>query len=79
MYDERVCVTARKSKGSLGSGIGSCWNQGWVQIRICMEKFGVFILKIIKGCIFDLYLKSICIYNQMHIPFYQQKVKHCRT
>ena len=44
---------------------------GWVQIRICIPKFGVFVfeLKIRKGCIFvfALYLKSICKYNQIYI------------
>ena len=47
--------------------ISSGRDQGWVQIRICISKFFVFVLKITKGRVFDLYLKNICKYNQIHI------------
>ena len=54
--------------------ISVCGYQDWVQIRICIPKFGVFVfaLKISKrrAFVFDVWSvfeKVFCIHNQIHI------------
>jgi len=55
--------------------------QGWVQIRICTQKFGVFELKIttMHAFVFDAW-SVFDSYLQIQLNTYkkcQQKVKHC--